>query len=82
MNAITNLAAREGYIHTAFAKQVETVGELGILYAISDFENEWRVKLGLPKLPTKNLEISEIYKITGLDKLLSGIGRKKNIKGE
>jgi len=74
MDAIKNLAVKKGYIHEAFAKQAETIGELGILYAISDFENKKRDTLGLPKLPTKNLEVSEIYKITGLDKILKKNG--------
>ena len=74
MDVIKNLAVKEGYIHEAFAKQAETVGALGILYAISDFENKKRDNLGLPKLSTKNLEISEIYKITGLDKKLKKNG--------
>ena len=70
MDAIKNLAVNEGYIHNAFAQQAETVGELGILYAISAFENKRRSRLGLPELPPQNQEVHEIYKITGLDKLL------------
>lgn len=70
MDAIKNLAVREGYIHDSFFKQAETVGKLGILYPISDFENKKRTEMGLPALPTQNLEVQEIYKITGLDKLL------------
>ena len=71
MDAIKNLAVQDGYIHDAFAKQAETIGKLGILYPISDFENKRRVDMGLPRLPTQNLEIQEIYRITGLAKLLS-----------
>ena len=70
MDAIKNLAVREGYIHDTFAKQAETIGKLGILYAISDFENKRRIRLGLPELPSQHREVHEIYKITGLDKLL------------
>jgi heterodisulfide reductase subunit C len=70
MDAIKNLAVSEGYIHDAFAQQAETVGTLGILYAISAFENKRRSRLGLPELPSQNQEVHEIYKITGLDKLL------------
>lgn len=71
MHAIKNLAVREGYIHSALAQQAETVGELGILYAVSDFENKRRANVGLPRLPKQNLEVQEIYKITGLADLLS-----------
>lgn len=70
MDAIKNLAVREGYIHDTFAKQAETVGKLGILYAISDFENKRRIRLGLPELPSQNQEVHELYKITGLNTLL------------
>ncbi len=70
MDAIKNLAVSEGYIHDTFAQQAETLGQLGILHAISDFENKRRRKLGLPQLPSQNHEVHEIYKITGLDKLL------------
>lgn len=74
MDVIKNLAVKEGYIHEVFAKQADTIHKLGILYAISDFENKRRVNMGLPKLPSQNLEVSEIYKITGLDKKLSKKG--------
>jgi len=74
MDAIKNLAVREGHINDAFAKQAETVGKLGILYTISDFENKRREGLGLPKLPTQNNEVPEIYRITGLEKLLTRKG--------
>ena len=74
MDAIKNLAVQEGYIHEAFAKQAATVGRLGTLYPISDFENKRRVDMGLPELPIQNLEVREIYKITGLAKLLSAKG--------
>lgn len=74
MHVLKNLAVREGHIHAAFRKQTETVGKLGILYPISDFENKRRVGMGLPELPTQNLEVREIYKITGLDKLLTTEG--------
>jgi heterodisulfide reductase subunit C len=71
MDAIKNVAVREGYIHSTFAKQAETIGNLGILYAISDFENKRRIRLGLPELPPQNHEVPEIYKMTGLNKLLT-----------
>jgi heterodisulfide reductase subunit C len=74
MDVLKNMAVKEGYIHPTFAKQAETVGNMGILYAISDFENRRRIRLGLPELPSKNLEVQEIYKTTGLDKLLSNKG--------
>lgn len=74
MEVLKNMAVKEGHVQETFAKQAETIGRLGILYEISDFENRRRAELGLPKLPSQNLEAQEIYRITGLDKLLSKEG--------
>ena len=71
MDAIKNVAVREGYIHRTFAKQAETIGQRGILYAISDFENKRRIRLGLPELHPQNHEVREIYRMTSLNKLLT-----------
>ncbi len=71
IEVLKNMAVREGHIQGAFAKQAETIGKLGVLYAISEFENRRRAELGLPQLPTQNTEVQEIYRITGLDKLLN-----------
>jgi heterodisulfide reductase subunit C len=70
MSAIRNIAVREGYIHPAYREQGRLIGELGRLYEITDFENERREKLGLPKVKEKNEEINKIYSCTGLDKVV------------
>ena len=69
MNVLKNLAVKEGYIHSAFAKRVELVGTHGKLFPISNFDNAKRKELGLPLIPPENKEVQEIFKITGLSKL-------------
>nr|MDO8098220.1 4Fe-4S dicluster domain-containing protein [Candidatus Njordarchaeota archaeon] len=71
MEVLKNMAVKKGYVQEAFAKQAETIGKIGILYAISDAENRRRTELGLPKLPSQNLEVQDICRTMRLDKLLS-----------
>jgi len=76
MNALKNLAVREGYIHSSFAKRVELVGTQGRLFPVSQFDNSKRMEMGLPQIPPKNEEVQELFKITGLDKLINVGGRE------
>ena len=69
MNALKNLAVKEGYIHSSFAKRVELVGTQGTLYSVSNFDNNKRKELGLPQIPPKNKEVQELFKLKGLKKL-------------
>lgn len=74
MDVLKNMAVKTGHIHPSLAKQVETIGNTGVLYPISDFENKRREKLGLPSLPTENREVQELFKIMGLTKAPSKKG--------
>ncbi len=76
MNALKNLAVKEGYIHSSFAKRVELLATQGRLFPISQFDNTKRKDLGLPQIPSKNEEATEIFRLTGLSKLLSTEGRE------
>jgi len=76
MNALKNLAVKEGYIHGAFAKRAELVGTEGRLFPISQFDNTKRKELGLPQIPPKIEEVQELFKLTGLDKLSSAVGEE------
>ena len=69
MNALKNLAVREGYIHNSFAKRVELVGKHGRLFPISEFDNAKREELGLPQIPPKNEEVQALFKLSRLSKL-------------
>jgi hypothetical protein len=70
MRAITNLAVKEGYIHPSFADQVKAVGSSGRLHKVSDFINKRRAAMGLPPIASGSNEVQEIFKITGLDKIV------------
>lgn len=74
MNALKNLAVKEGYIHNSFAKRVELVGNQGRLFPVSQFDNTKRKELGLPQIPLENEEVKELFKLTGLNKLSSAKG--------
>jgi heterodisulfide reductase subunit C len=71
MNALKNLAVKEGYVHSSFAKRVEIVGTQGKLFPVSQFDNTKRKELGLPRIQPRNEEVQEIFKLTGLNKLSS-----------
>ena len=75
MNALRNIAAREGHTHPAYIRQVNSIHSLGRLYEIDDFDNRRRERLGLPIISTDTSEISQIFEITGMDKLVhDGMG--------
>jgi heterodisulfide reductase subunit C len=48
MNAIRNIAVREGHVPTAFRLQADLLRDHGRLYEITNFENERRDTWGLP----------------------------------
>lgn len=76
MNALKNLAVKEGHIHSSFAKRVELVGTQGRLFPISDFDNTKRKEMGLPQIPLKNEEVHELFKLSRLSKLACAKGEK------
>ncbi len=76
MNALKNLAAKEGYIHSSFAKRMELIGTQGRLFPISKFDNTKRKELGLPEIPPENKEVQELFKLAGLDKLSNTEGEE------
>jgi heterodisulfide reductase subunit C len=69
MNALKNLAVKEGYIHSSFAKRMELIETQGRLFPITKFDNTKRKELGLPQIPPENKEVQELFKLTGLNKL-------------
>ncbi|NPV53177.1 MAG: 4Fe-4S dicluster domain-containing protein [Firmicutes bacterium] len=71
MNALKNMAVREGYIHPAFRAQAELIGSHGRLYEVDEFTEEKREELGLARLSGDIAEVAEIFKVTGLADLLS-----------
>ena len=72
-----NMAVKEGYIHSSFAKRVELVGTKGKLFPVSEFDNNKRKELGLPPIAPTNEEVPELFKLTGLCKLVEKVGENK-----
>lgn len=70
INAIKNMAVKEGYIHPAFVAQTDLLTKSSRLYPIDDFDNRKREALGLPKLWTGKGSAAEIFEISGLSDIL------------
>jgi len=60
MNAIRNIAVREGYVPNVFSMQVDKLRQHGRLYEIEDYENERREEYGLPPIREEAEEICRI----------------------
>jgi heterodisulfide reductase subunit C len=66
MNAIKNIAAREGYLPPAMKIQLDLLSSFGRLLEITDFENEKRKESNLPPVQGKTEDIKKILKKVGL----------------
>jgi heterodisulfide reductase subunit C len=66
MNAIKNIAAREGYLPPAMKTQLDLLSSFGRLLEITDFENEKRKESNLPPVQGKTEDIKKILKKVGL----------------
>ncbi len=71
MNAIKNLAVREGYVPPAFTQQIEILQKHGRLYEIDDFDNNKRASVGLPKVDRAKGFTRMIFEWAGLTRLVS-----------
>jgi len=71
MNAIKNIAVREGYIHPSYVAQLELLKTHGSLYEIGDFDNKKRAKLGLPEIHQSAKDALKILEATGAGKLIT-----------
>jgi heterodisulfide reductase subunit C len=66
MNAIRNIAVREGHVPQAFRLQAELLREHGRLYEITDFENERREEHGLPPIQERAGDVQRILVRSGV----------------
>ena len=66
MNAIKNIAVREGYLPSAMKAQLDLLSSFGRLLEITDFENEKRKELNLPIPQEKAEEVRVILQKLGL----------------
>ncbi len=60
MNAIKNIAVREGYLPPAMKTQLDILFSHGRLLEVTDFENEKRKESGLPLLQGKTEDVKKI----------------------
>jgi heterodisulfide reductase subunit C len=66
MNAIKNIAVREGYIPPVMKVQLDLLSSFGRLLEMTDFENDRRKELNLPLLQGKTEEVKKILVKLGL----------------
>jgi heterodisulfide reductase subunit C len=66
MNAIRNIAVREGHTPATFRQQAELLRDHGRLYEITDFENERREEHGLPPVHEKANDVHRILVRSGV----------------
>jgi heterodisulfide reductase subunit C2 len=65
MNAIKNIAVREGHLPPAMRVQLDLLASFGRLLEVTDFENEKRKETGLPLLPEKEEDVKKILELLG-----------------
>jgi heterodisulfide reductase subunit C len=65
MNAIKNIAAREGYLPASMKSQVDLLASLGRLLEVTDFENDKRKEANLPLLQGRTEDVRKILKNLG-----------------
>jgi len=65
INAIKNIAVREGHVPPAFRAQVDLLRDHGRLIEIGDYDNERRAELGLPAIHEQPAEVAGILEIRG-----------------
>ena len=71
MNALKNIAVKEGIVHPGYVAQATEIEKFGRLYEIDDFANKKREKMGLPPLKSEGKDVQTIFKETGLEKYIA-----------
>ncbi|MCL7451932.1 MAG: 4Fe-4S dicluster domain-containing protein [Anaerolineae bacterium] len=66
MNAIRNIAVREGHVPPAFRQQAELLRDHGRLYEITNYENQRRQEAGLPPIQERGDEVRRILVRSGV----------------
>jgi heterodisulfide reductase subunit C len=65
MNAIKNIAVREGYLPPPMKSQLDLLASYGRLLEVTDFENEKRKESDLPLLHGQTEDIKKILEKLG-----------------
>jgi heterodisulfide reductase subunit C len=71
MNAIKNLAVKEGFIPSPFVQQIHILKQFGRLYEIDEFDNKKRTALGLPEVQKMKGCTKKLLEISGLDEIIA-----------
>jgi heterodisulfide reductase subunit C len=66
MNAIRNVAVKEGYVPPAMKVQLDLLSSFGRLLEVTDFEDDKRKEANLPLFQAKTDEIKKILEKLGL----------------
>jgi heterodisulfide reductase subunit C len=66
MNAVRNIAVREGYVPHTFKMQLQQLRAHGRLYEIDAYENERRAEYGLPPIQEETEAVRQILDAAGL----------------
>ncbi len=66
MNAIKNIAVRQGHLPPAMKTQLDLLSAFGRLLEITDFENEKRKETNLPPVQGKTDDVQKIFRRIGL----------------
>ena len=69
MNAIKNIAVREGHLPPAFRAQVDLLRVHGRLIEVGEYDNERRAEFGLPAIHERPQDIAKILEATGIASL-------------
>jgi heterodisulfide reductase subunit C len=72
MVALRNIAYREGKGLEAYKGAVKSIGSMGWLNEIGEFDNQMREKLGLPPITQKGEEADKVLDKEGAKKLAGG----------
>ncbi len=65
MNAIKNIAVREGFMPPAMKTQIDLLSSHGRLLEVTEFENEKRKEFDLPLLPGRTEDVKKILRQLG-----------------
>jgi heterodisulfide reductase subunit C len=68
---LKNYLVKHGRVHPGVTAQAGPIYNDGRIYAIEEFDNKKREKMGLPAVKPKTQEAMKIFELTGLDKIVS-----------
>ena len=65
MNAIRNIAVREGYLPSSMKAQLDLLSNFGRLLEVTEFENDKRKEMNLPPVQEKTRDVKIILEKLG-----------------